>query len=139
MRSELFLFPSLLSMWWGYRNLSVFSTFNDVNKCNSIKKQAIEQCVLYICSINQIGIPNWMCHVDVISINFGKSETFKINIRSYLLFSFYSLTLTKRCHVENENIITQSNKQRTRDQQVIVNPLTTTQLQVRQSSIKILN
>jgi hypothetical protein len=80
-----------------------------------------------------------MCHVDVISINFGKSETFKINIRSYLLFSFYSLTLTKRCHVENENIITQSNKQRTRDQQVIVNPLTTTQLQVRQSSIKILN
>jgi hypothetical protein len=86
MRSELFLFPSLLSMWWGYRNLSVFSTFNDVNKCNSIKKQAIEQCVLYIYSINQIGIPNWMCHVDVISINFGKSETFKINIRSYLLF-----------------------------------------------------
>jgi hypothetical protein len=32
------------------------------------------------------------------------------------------------CRVENENIITQSNKQRTGDQQVIVNP-----------SIKILN
>jgi len=80
MRSELFLFPFLLSMWWGYRNLSVFSTFNEVNKCNLIKKQAIEQYVLYIYSINQIAIPNWMCHVDVISVHFGKSETFKINI-----------------------------------------------------------
>jgi hypothetical protein len=44
-------------------------------------------------------------------------------------------TLTKKCRVENKNIIFQSNKQRTRDQQVIVNLLATTQLQVRHSSI----
>jgi hypothetical protein len=75
-----------------------------------------------------------MCRVDVVSINFGKSEIFKINRRSYILFSFYSLTLviyfynlflshlskyikmrklflqmSKEHRVENENTITQSN------------------------------